>query len=120
MSFVRPAQNFLYSLWVQYPEARFGLIAKVRGARASRVLLSASRRERFGWFGRDAQTDTRLACAPGPRNTDNSFCNAAGPAPRIFTLNALASQQQNDNKDNRNETDPASTNPDRSGKNWEK
>src|SRR5438445_1637289 len=33
------------------------------GARASRVLLSASRRERFGWFGRDAQTDTRDACA---------------------------------------------------------
>src|ERR1035437_6675178 len=66
-------------------------IASVWGAHASRVLLSAARRERIGWLGRpirqarstvlrvvsrveplrgpslaegDAQTDTRDACAP--------------------------------------------------------
>jgi len=37
---------------------------EVRGAHASRVLFLASRRERFGWIGRDAQTGTRDACAP--------------------------------------------------------
>jgi hypothetical protein len=38
-----------------------------------------SRRARFGWFGRDAQTDTRDACAP--RTTDFDFRNV----PEIFT-----------------------------------
>ena len=37
---------------------------KVRGAHASRVLLLASRRQRFGGLGRDAQASTRDACAP--------------------------------------------------------
>ena len=55
----------------------------VRGAHASRVLLSASRRERFGGLGRDAQANTRDACAP--RTTDIGFCNAPEQALGIFT-----------------------------------
>jgi thiamine-phosphate pyrophosphorylase len=59
--------------------------SQVRGAHASRVLLSASRRERFGWLGRDAQADTRDACAPRTWNTGIGCCNASGIGPRIFT-----------------------------------
>src|ERR1035437_9529325 len=66
-------------------------IALVRGAQASRLLPSASRRGRFGWFGRDAQTDTRDACAP--RTTDFDFCNASGLAAGMFTPNALRSEE---------------------------
>src|ERR1035437_4988768 len=46
------------------PEALQKQRPLVRGEHASRVLRSASRRERFGWLGRDAQADTRDACAP--------------------------------------------------------
>jgi hypothetical protein len=45
----------------RFPEAGFGSIVRVRGARASRVLLSASLRVRLGRLGRE---HTRDACAP--------------------------------------------------------
>ena len=60
----------------------------VLGAHASRVLLSASRRERFGWFGRDAQTDTRDACAP--RTTDIGFLQCLGACPGVVLFGHLS------------------------------
>ena len=59
----------------------------VWGAHASRVLLSASRRERFGGLGRDALADTRDACAP--RTGAISFCHVPELASGILTLGAV-------------------------------
>jgi hypothetical protein len=59
--------------------------SQVRGAHASRVLRVASCRARFGWLGRDAQADTRDACAPRTLDTDIGWCNASGLAPSIVT-----------------------------------
>jgi hypothetical protein len=61
---------------------RVVLFQEVRGAHASRVLLSASRREGFG---RDAQTDMGDACAPRTIRSAVRFLNAEELAPRIFT-----------------------------------
>jgi len=83
---------FFESLWVHSSKLASTLMDEVillqgvRGARASRVLLSASRREPFGRFGRDAQTDMRDACAPRTMGSAARFLNAAGLAPQIFTL----------------------------------
>jgi hypothetical protein len=66
----------------------------VRGAHASRVLHSASRRVQFGGLGRDAQADTRDACAPRTLDPGIGCCNASGLSPKIFThAKALSTQR---------------------------